>query len=73
MKVVQAKLIVEGMHCASCAADIRETLEEIEGVRRAEVDFQSKAATVEYDEERISASALVERIEELGYTAKVVG
>ncbi|MER3427320.1 MAG: hypothetical protein C4334_04330 [Pyrinomonas sp.] len=70
---MQAKLIVEGMHCVSCAADIRETLEETQGVRRAEVDFQSKTATVEYDEKKVPASALIEKIEELGYKAEIVG
>ena len=60
---------VTGMHCASCAIDIKETLEDLNGVRAATVDYESGAASVEYDNDKLSQSEIIETISELGYQA----
>lgn len=44
---------IEGMHCGSCAIDIKETLEERDGIRHAAVDYDGKTAFVEFDENLI--------------------
>lgn len=70
---MEAELNIEGMHCDSCAVDIKETLEETAGVFKADVTFQRKTAIVAYDETVVQESALLKRIQDLGYTATVAG
>lgn len=70
---MKAEFNVEGMHCDSCAVDIKETLEETAGVRQADVTFQRKTAIVDFDEETVQQSTLIKKIQDLGYTATVSG
>jgi copper chaperone CopZ len=70
---VKTELNIEGMHCDSCAANIKETLEDTAGVRQADVTFKRKTAIVEFDEEVAQPSTLVKKIQDLGYTATVSG
>lgn len=62
---------IQGMHCESCAEDIKETLEETAGVRSAEVTFGGKTANVTFDEEVVQQETLVKKIQDLGYQATV--
>src|SRR5215210_4011962 len=70
---VKAELNIEGMHCDSCAADIKETLEDTAGVREADVTFKRKTAIVEFDEQTVQQQTLLKKIQDLGYTATVSG
>ncbi|HKR01135.1 MAG TPA: heavy metal-associated domain-containing protein [Pyrinomonadaceae bacterium] len=70
---MRAELNVEGMHCDSCATEIKETLELTAGVRLADVTFKRKTAIVDFDEEVVQQSTLVKKIQDLGYTATVSG
>ncbi|MBD0325103.1 MAG: heavy-metal-associated domain-containing protein [Pyrinomonadaceae bacterium] len=70
---MQAELNIEGMHCDSCAVDIKETLEETAGVFKADVTFKRKTAIVEYDEEVVQQTTLLKKIQDLGYQATVSG
>lgn len=50
-----AEFIIEGMLSETgCAATIQKNLENLEGVKSANVDFQTKRASVEYDDEKLS-------------------
>ena len=64
---------IQGMHCDSCAVDIKETLEVTAGVRSVDVTFKRKTAIVEFDEEVVQPGTLVKKIQDLGYTATVSG
>jgi copper chaperone CopZ len=68
---MKAEFRIEGMHCGSCALDIKETLEELAGVGEADVTFDGKSAVVQFDERVIQPTALVNKIQELGYTATI--
>lgn len=70
---MQAELNIEGMHCDSCAVDIKETLEETAGVFKADVTFKRKTAIVEFDDGVVQQSTLLKKIQDLGYTATVSG
>jgi copper chaperone CopZ len=70
---VKAELNIEGMTCDSCAADIKETLEETAGVREVDVTFKRKTAIVEFDDATVQQSTLVKKIQDLGYQATVSG
>ena len=66
---MKAEFHIDGMHCESCAADIKETLEGTAGVHSAEVTFSGKTANVNFDENTVQQTTLVKKIQDLGYTA----
>ena len=66
---MRAEFHINGMHCESCAVDIKETLEETAGVQSADVTFSGKTAVVEFDENTVQEQTLVKKIQDLGYTA----
>lgn len=62
-------LKISGMHCASCAVKIEKTLKNLPGVKKAEVNYATEKATVEFDEAKIASAKCVEAIKKLGYSA----
>ena len=70
---MKAELNVEGMHCDSCATEIKETLELTAGVHEVDVTFKRKTAIVDFDEATVQQSTLIKKIQDLGYTATVSG
>ncbi len=66
---MKAELHIKGMHCASCAVDIKETLELIAGVQHADVTFNGQTANVEFDENIVQQQTLIKQIQDLGYQA----
>lgn len=60
---------IEGMHCGACATGIQMYLSNTEGVKNITVDYNTKKAEVEYDEEKIKELDIVKNIEELGFKA----
>lgn len=57
------KFNVEGMTCAvGCAAKIEKSLNNMEGVATAKVDFESKTATIKYDVDQLNTKLLTERV-----------
>jgi copper chaperone CopZ len=70
---VKTELNIEGMHCDSCAAEIKETLEDTAGVRQVDVTFKRKTAIVEFDDRTVQPKTLIKKIQDLGYQASVSG
>ena len=68
---MKSEFHIKGMHCESCAVDIKETLETTAGVRRADVTFNGRTADVEYDDAVVQRETLVKKIQDLGYQATV--
>ena len=68
---MKSELHIKGMHCESCAAEIRETLETTLGVRGADVAFDGKTANVEYDDAVVQRETIIKKIQDLGYQATV--
>lgn len=68
---LQVALIpVEGMSCAACAARVRRTLEDINGVVSAEVSLAERNVKVRYVDKTLSSDNLVAAINALGYKAR---
>lgn len=65
-----AVIPVEGMTCAACAARVRRTLEDIDGVVSAEVSLAERNVKVRYVDEILSSDNLVAAINALGYKAR---
>lgn len=68
---MKAEFHIDGMHCESCAASIKETLEETAGVHGADVTFSGKTAVVNFDQNTVQQTTLIKKIQDLGYTATV--
>ena len=68
---MKAEFHIKGMHCDSCAVDIKETLEGTVGVRKADVTFNGKTAVVDFDEQTVQQKTLIKKIQDLGYQATV--
>ena len=61
-----ANLKIEGMSCEQmCAGAIKETLAGIPGVKKCEVNFEEKQATVEYDWDKVTSNDLTKAVTEL--------
>lgn len=63
----KAKISIDGMHCRSCETLIKDSLEETDGVSKAEVSHRKGIAIVEYDEKRLGLSQIKEIISKEGY------
>ncbi|MFJ3927043.1 cation transporter [Streptomyces sp. NPDC090022] len=66
-------LVVDGMHCSSCALLIDDELEEVDGVRRAGTDVRTGRSRVLLERGvDVDPAALVAAVEAAGdYTARI--
>ncbi|MDP1629381.1 MAG: heavy metal translocating P-type ATPase [bacterium] len=60
-------LPISGMHCASCALTIEETLKTLPGIVSASVNYASRKAYLEYDSQLVDFETIKKAIEEAGY------
>jgi copper chaperone CopZ len=67
MAIETVQLPVRGMTCGNCARSVERKLAATPGVVKAAVDLGAATATVEYDAERVEASALSAAIRQLGF------
>ena len=61
-QTVKATFLVTGLHCPPCTSTVEKSLKSIPGVRSAKVDWATKNAKVEFDEQQITAQQLSTRI-----------
>jgi len=64
-------LNLQGMSCASCAANIEKILNKTEGVISASVNFPLEKAFVEFDSSQISVREIIAAVQGIGYGAYV--
>jgi Cu+-exporting ATPase len=62
------RFIIEGASCASCVNKIEAALNNLPGVKRAEMNFAQRVVTVTGD---TSVSNIIEAVEKAGYKAKL--
>ena len=58
---------IEGMHCHRCEQTIQKALTSHDGVHEVEVDFNSKQASVLYDQDKVTIQSLADAVTEVGY------
>jgi Cu+-exporting ATPase len=63
-------LPIQGMTCAACASRIERKLNKLEGVT-ASVNYATEKAAVEYDPDQVTPGALVDAVEQVGYSARL--
>jgi periplasmic mercuric ion binding protein len=62
-----AVLDVQNMTCSMCSITIHKALEKVPGVIEATVDYDHKTATVKYDADKTTTSALVKATTNAGF------
>lgn len=71
MTLIKKKLIIEGMHCSSCAMNIDFDLEDLDGVTQAKTSYAKMECEVEFDEEIVQMEILIATVKATGYEAKL--
>jgi mercuric ion binding protein len=61
------------MDCAVCPITVKKALLKVDGVSRAEVDFDKRQAVVSFDDAKASVPALTRATRDAGYPSTVVG
>jgi len=64
---------VKGMHCATCAQSISNNLYKREGVKKAEVNYGTEKAVIEYDPDKVKLDDIAHSIRELEYEPVMPG
>ncbi len=66
----RVSLLIEGMHCASCARIIEKSLQKVPGVSQANVNFAAEKASVVLDQSISPSQSLVDAVKKAGYSAQ---
>ncbi len=66
------ELKIMGMSCASCAGNIEKTLNEIDGVTKATVNFASEKAYFEYEPTKTNIENIIKAIRKISYNAEKI-
>ncbi|WP_034327400.1 heavy metal translocating P-type ATPase [Alkaliphilus transvaalensis] len=66
-KLEKATFKVTGMTCTACSSRVEKTLNKMEGIHSASVNFAVEKATVEYDPKMIRLMDMKRKIASLGY------
>ncbi len=63
-----SSLKISGMRCASCAQAIENSLNKLDGVKSASLNYAAEKALIEYDPKKISVEDLIKAVEDAGYS-----
>jgi len=63
----KAEIKISGMHCATCAINIEESLSKIKDVSKVQVNFGTDTAHVEFDPQKVSITDLEKAVKDVGY------
>ena len=64
-------LSVPGMDCPVCPITVKKALTKVDGVTKAEVNFDKRQAVVTFDDARTSVETLTNATKDAGYSATV--
>jgi Cu+-exporting ATPase len=63
----KAEIKISGMHCATCAITVEESLANIKDVSTVQVNFGTDTAHVEFDPTKVSLAELEKAVKDAGY------
>ena len=63
---------VNGMHCASCAQIISKQISKTDGIISCDVNFATKQATIQFENEEQDTDKLNQDIQDFGYSLEKV-
>jgi heavy metal translocating P-type ATPase len=64
---------MQGMWCAGCAAAAENVLKNQEGVQSVDISFAAERGRINFDPERVDINRSLEKLDKLGYRARVLG
>lgn len=65
-------LKISGMHCTSCAMNIDDALEEVDGILSSNTSYAKSTTIVESKGKKVDVKKILSVIEQEGYQAEVV-
>ena len=65
------KFNVTGMTCSACSASVEKAVKKLNGIESVNVNLLSNSMTVDYDENNIDKSEIINAVVEAGYGASV--
>lgn len=70
MNLAKEEIRITGLHCSGCADRVSNVLNELEGIRSADVSLDEKQAAITFDKDQVDFPQMKEAIEEAGYQAE---
>ncbi|KAL6903833.1 hypothetical protein ACP4OV_004646 [Aristida adscensionis] len=70
--ILVCRLHIKGMTCTSCTSTVESALQAFPGVQRASVALATEEAEIRYDRRIVTASQLVQAVEETGFEAILI-
>ena len=70
---VTTVMMVKGMMCGSCAANVKNALQKQPGVGEVSVDLKNDMVTVTYDNARVTTQQMADALKKGGYRASLSG
>lgn len=64
-------LDVQNMTCGMCPITVKAALKQVDGVKSAKVDFDSKIANVTFDPNKTNIKALIKSTTDVGYPSSL--
>lgn len=64
-------LAVDNMYCNSCPATVKKSLTRVTGVSDAKVSYETKLATVVFDDAKTNVEALISATTNAGYPSRL--
>lgn len=69
--MIKEKFNITGMSCSSCSSRIQTKIQNLNGIKKAEVNLLTNSMSVEFDEDIISTNEIIENVISLGYGASI--
>lgn len=66
-------LAVPGMDCPVCPITVRKALENVEGVHKVTVEYETRMVMVDYDDARVALPGLTQATADAGFPSTVSG
>lgn len=64
-------LNIPEISCGHCTASIESALKELAGIQSVSTSVENKTATIEFAEDQVALDAIIEAIDDIGFTATV--
>ncbi len=68
--MIKKNFKIEGMSCSACANRIEKTINKLNGVNIAAVNFTTETLNVEFDENKLNSKKIETVVEEIGFKVK---
>lgn len=70
MKLSKKTLLISGMHCSGCSDRVSKVLNNLQGVRSADVSLEEEQAIIQFDRDQTGIDQMKEAIKKAGYQAE---